>query len=137
MRALFMPAQSQGGYERGRRFEPNRRSNGGDWRSSQRLSREPLAALRAARPEPAGPRLRSAISPREALILLSVIEHPWLLETHTEEFAELEFFHPDADQLAARILDAAHGEAVLDPKALQAGLSSADWTRCWRGSGRR
>jgi DNA primase len=66
---------------------------------------------------------RSAVSPREALILLSVIEHPWLLETHTEEFAEIEFFHPDADQVRRAILDAAHGEAVLDPKALQARLS--------------
>jgi DNA primase len=125
VRALFMPAQSQGGYERGRRFEPNRRSGGrADWRSSQRPSREPLGPLSARLGQSAMVRgFRSAVSPREALILLSVIEHPWLLETHTEEFAEIEFFHPDADQVRRAILDAAHGEAVLDPMALQAGLS--------------
>ena len=45
---------------------------------------------------------RSALPPREALILLAVINHPWLLETHAEELAELEFRHPDGDRLRAR-----------------------------------
>ena len=71
-----------------------------DWRNNQRKSREPFAPL--------SPRLgqsqiirgnKSAMPSREALILLAVIEHPWLLETHPEEFAEIELIHPDADRL--------------------------------------
>ena len=42
---------------------------------------------------------RSALPPREALILMAAVNHPWLLEQHAEQFAELEFLNPDADQL--------------------------------------
>ena len=126
IRALFMPAEVAGGYERGRNFQPAPRRAGGrsDWRGAQRNPRAVLGPL--------SPRLgqsplvrgyRSAVSPREALILIAVIEHPWLLETHTEEFAELDLLHPDADQLRRAILEAASGEAVLDPQKLQASLS--------------
>ena len=45
---------------------------------------------------------RSALPSREALILLAVINHPWLLETHAEDLAELEFRHADGDRLRAR-----------------------------------
>jgi DNA primase len=55
---------------------------------------------------------RSAIPPREALILVTVINHTWLLGTHAEEFAELEFLNPEADALRRAILDiGAHGDA--------------------------
>ena len=50
---------------------------------------------------------RTALPPREALILMAVINHPWLLEHHAEEFAELEFLNPDADHLRRAVLDAA------------------------------
>ena len=80
---------------------------------------ERLAAARALRPRraaTAGPYVvvspqltaarhrgfRSAMPPREALILQAVLNHPWLLHDHLEEFAELEFRHPDAEQLKAR-----------------------------------
>jgi DNA primase len=127
VRALFMPAQQAGGFERGRGSQPSgRRGNQrGDWRTAQRNARDPFAAL--------SPRLgqsplvrgfRSAMPPREALILLAMIEHPWLLETHTEEFAEIEFIHPDADQLRRAILDAASGEVALDPRTVQESLSA-------------
>jgi DNA primase len=129
VRALFMPAQAAGGFERGRSFESGGRRGGGgrsDWRpGQQRRKRESLGPL--------SPRLgqsplvrgfRSAISPREALILIAVIEHPWLLETHTEEFAEIELVHPDADRVRRAILEAASGEAVLDPRKLQDSLSA-------------
>jgi DNA primase len=126
IRALFMPAQAVGGFGRARGGQPfNRRGGGrGDWRSGQRGGREPLAPL--------SPRLgqsplvrgfRSAIPPREALILIAVIEHPWLLEAHTEEFAEIEFLHPDADQLRRATLEAASGEVDLDPQHLKETLS--------------
>ena len=50
---------------------------------------------------------RTALPPREALILVAVINHPWLLEHHAEEFAELEFLNPDADHLRRAMMDAA------------------------------
>ena len=40
-------------------------------------------------------------------MLMTVINHPWLLEHHSEEFSALEFLNPDADQLRRAILDAA------------------------------
>ena len=49
---------------------------------------------------------RSALPPREALILMAVINHAWLLESHLEEFAELEFLNADADRLRRAILEA-------------------------------
>jgi DNA primase len=50
---------------------------------------------------------RTALPAREALILLTLVNHPWLLESHAEEVAELEFLNPDADLLRRAILDAA------------------------------
>jgi DNA primase len=125
VRALFAPAQSQGGYERGRSFQQAGRRGGprGDWRTA-RQARDPFTQSARLGQSPLVRGFRSAISPREALILLAVIEHPWLLEAHTEEFAEIEFQHPDADLLRRSILDAVSGEAVLDPRMLQEALSA-------------
>ncbi len=125
VRALFAPAQSQGGYERGRSFQQAGRRGGprGDWRTP-RQARDPFTQSARLGQSPLVRGFRSAISPREALILLAVIEHPWLLEAHTEEFAEIEFQHPDADLLRRSILDAVSGEAVLDPRMLQEALSA-------------
>ncbi len=49
---------------------------------------------------------RSAMSRREALILTSLLNHPWLLEDHLEEVAALEFAHPEAHRLRAAIIAA-------------------------------
>ena len=49
---------------------------------------------------------RSAISRREALILLCLINHPWLLHDHLEEVAALEMAHPEAHKLRAGIIAA-------------------------------
>jgi DNA primase len=65
---------------------------------------------------------RSASPPREALILLAVIQHPWLLESHAEEFAALEFLHAEADLLRRAILEAGTEENILDSAALDAML---------------
>ena len=59
---------------------------------------------------------RTALPPREALILVAVINHPWLLEHHAEEFAELEFLNPDADHLRRAVLDAATDGGDADPR---------------------
>ena len=49
---------------------------------------------------------RSAISRREALILQSLINHPWLLHDHLEEVGALELAHPEAHRLRAGIISA-------------------------------
>jgi DNA primase len=49
---------------------------------------------------------RSALSRREALILLTLINHPWLLHDHLEEVAALELAHPEAHKLRAGIIAA-------------------------------
>jgi DNA primase len=48
---------------------------------------------------------RTALPPREALILLAVFNHPWLLETEAEQLADLEFLNSDADTLRGVMLD--------------------------------
>jgi DNA primase len=58
---------------------------------------------------------RSMLSRREALILQSLLNHPWLLHEHLEEVAALELAHPEAIRLRAGIIaafahDRHHGE---------------------------
>ena len=65
---------------------------------------------------------RSALPPREALILFALINHPWLLENHAEELVELEFHHPDADRLRRAILEAAADHEAVDTHALRAAI---------------
>ena len=49
--------------------------------------------------------------------------HPWLLERHAEELAEVDFAHRDCDRLRGALLDAASAEAVPDaPGELAAAL---------------
>ncbi|WP_079538467.1 DNA primase [Bradyrhizobium lablabi] len=124
----FAPETSQGGYgkggyrggslsgESGRRFAPRgpfkpgaagRFGRGQGGGGSPALSPGPYQA--------ASPQLalspimrgqRSAISRREALILQSLINHPWLLHDHLEEVAALEMAHPEANKLRAGIIAA-------------------------------
>ena len=67
---------------------------------------------------------RTALPPREALILVTAVNHPWLLERHAEEFSELEFLNPDADQLRRAVLDAATGAEAADSGALRAAIGA-------------
>jgi DNA primase len=57
-------------------------------------------------------------------MLMTIINHPWLLEHHCEEFAALEFLNPDADLLRRAILDAATDEAAGSPEAIQAAAAA-------------
>ncbi len=67
----------------------------------------------------------SAIPTREALILLAVCNHPWLLKDYAEELADLEFAHKDADSLRRAILDAVSEEAADDRETLIERLSAS------------
>jgi len=67
----------------------------------------------------------AAVPPREVLILLAVLNHPWLLSDHAEEFAELELVHADAVALRKAVLEAAARGDISDPKALAEMLEAA------------
>ena len=90
------------------RFEPRSgRAVAGRPAGSQTINRQPY---QVASPQLATSPImrgqRSAISRREALILQSLINHPWLLHDHLEEVAALELAHPEAHKLRAGIIAA-------------------------------
>jgi DNA primase len=138
LRALFA------GDERPRaRPAPGRAANS-DWRVANRgkegFRRSPAStrhspfAFRSPPGEPyvvASPQLaaspvlrgyRAAIPRREALILQAVINHPWLLHEHLEEFAEFEFRHAEAARVKREVIDIfAHGDGP-DAEAMLAEL---------------
>ena len=58
---------------------------------------------------------RSALPPREALIMLAALNHPWLLETEAEQLADLEFLNSDADTLRRVMLDITASRQPLQP----------------------
>jgi len=68
---------------------------------------------------------RTGLPAREALILLTVANHPWLLENHAEELAELELRHPDSDRLRRAILDAAAGHEPLAYDTLASAIEAS------------
>ena len=92
------------------RFEPRSGSFGGRGQGSpgsQTVDRGPYQVTSpqlASSPIMRGQ--RSALSRREALILQSLINHPWLLHDHLEEVAALELAHPEAHKLRAGIIAA-------------------------------
>jgi DNA primase len=67
---------------------------------------------------------RTALPPREALILLAIVNHPWLLESRAEELSELEFLHSDADRLRRALLDAGASHAIAAPETLRQALAA-------------
>ncbi len=121
LQRTFAPEGGRGGYARGnfrggrggeslRQFAPRGPAQGG--RFPQRGAAPGLARgpYQAASPQLANSPImrgqRSAISRREALILQSLINHPWLLHDHLEEVAALELAHPEAHKLRAGIIAA-------------------------------
>jgi DNA primase len=132
LRELLMPKSNAGRSDRGR--APARPFGGNvrvgnfpdfsrcrnSWARGRPNMREPLAPPSA---QLSGSSVvrggRMSLSAREALMLLTVVNHPWLLEHHAEEFAELEFLNPDADQLRRIILDAASHMTDLGAEALR------------------
>src|SRR6185436_18316033 len=96
-----------------RRFAPRGPAQAGRFaRGGQGMAAAALAPgpYQAASPQLAASPLmrgqRSALSRREALILLILINHPWLLHDHLEEVAALELAHPEAIKLRAGIMAA-------------------------------
>jgi DNA primase len=65
---------------------------------------------------------RTAMPPREALILLAVVNHPWLMENHAEDLADLDFVSADSDRLRRAILESAADHETVDTPTLRAAI---------------
>ncbi|WP_036258503.1 DNA primase [Methylocapsa aurea] len=82
---------------------------------SPNLARSPLL-----RPD------KAALPPREALILLLLLNHPGLIERHIEAIAEIEFSSLEARSLRDALLNlSAVNEASMDEAKLRAGAEAA------------
>jgi DNA primase len=127
LQRAFAPAPGSGGFAKGnyraggdsgRRFASRSFTPGAVPRFEPRGARQNPTGTQALGRQPyqvASPQFalspimrgqRSAISRREALILQSLINHPWLLDDHLEEVAALELAHPEAHKLRAGIIAA-------------------------------
>ncbi|MBR0753033.1 DNA primase [Bradyrhizobium jicamae] len=131
LQRTFAPEGGRGGYGRGqyggrrgespRPFTPRGPAQNG--RFGQKGATPSLARgpYQAASPQLANSPImrgqRSAISRREALILQSLINHPWLLHDHLEEVAALELAHPEAHKLRAGIIAAFANDHHHSPDA--------------------
>jgi DNA primase len=89
-------------------------------RASMNLSQSPL--FRAD---------KASLPPREALILLILLNHPGLLERHLEAIAEIEFANAEAGALRGRLLDCA-GSGALDEIGLRGALEGAGFSAILR-----
>ena len=107
-------------------------SSGRGERRDERGGRPPPGGFAPAPLGPASARLqassivrgsRTALPPREALILLAACNHPWLIESHAEELADLEFLNGDADLLRRAMLEAAAGLDHLTPQGAARGIA--------------
>jgi DNA primase len=149
LRQLLMPRLDQPQRERPSRFGGDVRGGGprdfrrgpGGWAGSGSASWSGARSAPWTRgrpgvreaPAPPSPRLsaspivrghRSALPPREALILVAVVNHPWLLEHHAEEFAELEFLNPHANALRRAVLETGTDGGAADGAALRQAIEA-------------
>lgn len=74
---------------------------------------------------------KASLPPREALILLILLNHPGLLERHLEAIAEIEFANAEAGALRGRLLDCA-GSGALDEIGLRGALEGAGFSAILR-----
>jgi DNA primase len=120
LRALFAPAPVQRQAPReGFRVVGGRRGSSGN----RHVPLVPATASPALSASSLVRGYRSSIPPREALILLATVNHPWLLENHAEELVDLEFMHPDADRLRRGVLDAVSHHDATDSETLRQALA--------------
>jgi DNA primase len=137
-RAYGRSTYRNAGGESGRRFQPRGAFTPGAAGRFEPRGNRPSAGSQTINRGPyqvASPQLalspimrgqRSAMSRREALILQSLINHPWLLHDHLEEVAALELAHPEAHKLRAGIIAAyANYSHTDDPVAETARLRAS------------
>ncbi|MBC7585626.1 MAG: DNA primase, partial [Tardiphaga sp.] len=114
------------------RIEPRGRSSASA--GSQTINRSPYQVVS---PQLANSSImrgqRSAISRREALIVQSLINHPWLLHDKLEEVAALELAHPEMHRLRAGIIacfahDHHHGDEAQQSEQMRSDLVKAGFS---------
>jgi len=118
-------ARGEGSHRRGQ--SGTRRNNvTPDWRIRERARLgqrpgEPSRRAAAASPELAQ---RTELAPaREALLIKTVLNHPWLIEEHAEEIAAMTLLSAPVGRLRDAILAAQAQENALDSTALRTQLS--------------
>jgi DNA primase len=103
-----------------------------DWRVRERASeqarlggppRAAIAAAVAARSNELS-ELTVAAPPREALLILSLINHPWLLEQHCEQVAELTLTSAALGSVRDALLDVLAGGKSLDSASVRSHLTA-------------
>jgi len=62
-------------------------------------------------------------APREALIIIALLNHPWLIDEHMEEIARIPFIDPDCNRLRDAVLTVHQADESLDIKKLLEHLS--------------
>ena len=104
-------------------FGPRR---GGDWVRDAADRAPPVASATLSKSSlfQAG---ASSLLPREALILLILLNHPGLIEGHIEAIAEIEFANPEAGSLRDILLDQA-GSAPLEAEEIRLAAKDAGFT---------
>jgi DNA primase len=113
LRELFVPAAAI--HSRGSPYPKQPRQAG----RSPLAPAPPVVASARLSASPIVRGFRAVLQPREALILLAIVNHPWLLEGHAEELADIEFLHPDADRLRRELLAVAAGRGPTEPDVLR------------------
>jgi len=135
LRNLVAPPPAPGRFTPDRRGSPSGRGERRDGLNRRPLPGAPGSGFAPAGIGPASPRLqassivrgsRTALPPREALILIAACNHPWLIESHAEELADLEFLNADADLLRRTMLEAAAGLDHVTAEALRQALLARD-----------
>jgi DNA primase len=138
---FFAPAQSQrGNFQRGQRQnygQPWRERGSSNWQPRNGAPQRPATGGKntpyvvVSQQLASGPLHRghrTSVPRREALILQAALNYPWLLHDHLEEFASLEFRHPDAEKLKSALVDIAAHAAAADAEAVQAELAGRGLT---------
>ena len=143
-RGNFRGGQSGfGGSESGRRFAPRNPGSTGRFGGNRGPGQAGGSTLARGPYQAASPQLatsqimrgqRSAVSRREALILRSLLNHPWLLHDHLEEVAALELAHPEAHKLRAGIIAAfanySHGDdPATESERLLAAIEKSGYSK--------
>lgn len=126
-RGSTLQGRKSGGINSDRRLQARASlTSGGVGVTAARGAPYPVASPQLA----ASPLVRGSTMPRrEALILLSLINHPWLLSDHIEQIAALELTHPAAIKLCAGIVAAFSNHSPTDDHAAESARLRADLER--------
>lgn len=102
-------------FEKGRgRFRENRLNSWDSAGASESLKRSSLVSG------------RSESASREALILHTLLNHPWLLEAYPEQIAQLVFQNGQLSRLRDEMLNLTSGDKPLDSEGLNTQLNHSD-----------